>query len=120
STDYSYYFYCICFFFQAEDGIRDDLVTGVQTCALPISAVDRTDRRARLVVVEADALRALLGDNVEDVVRQRRAHRAVGRLPLDQIGRASCRERVEVSRVGGRTRNANGATVRDRRSRQRR
>src|SRR5258708_39681263 len=24
------------FFFQAEDGIRDDLVTGVQTCALPI------------------------------------------------------------------------------------
>src|SRR5258708_36537548 len=27
------------FFFQAEDGIRDDLVTGVQTCALPISRV---------------------------------------------------------------------------------
>src|SRR5207244_7087692 len=25
------------FFFQAEDGIRADLVTGVQTCALPIS-----------------------------------------------------------------------------------
>src|SRR5207244_8367309 len=24
------------FFFQAEDSIRDDLVTGVQTCALPI------------------------------------------------------------------------------------
>ena len=28
------------FFFQAEDGIRDDLVTGVQTCALPISPAD--------------------------------------------------------------------------------
>src|SRR5258708_28440130 len=28
------------FFFQAEDGIRDDLVTGVQTCALPISHGD--------------------------------------------------------------------------------
>src|SRR5258708_11557080 len=27
------------FFFQAEDGIRDDLVTRVQTCALPISAI---------------------------------------------------------------------------------
>ena len=27
---------CVVFFFQAEDGIRDDLVTGVQTCALPI------------------------------------------------------------------------------------
>src|SRR5690606_40255798 len=26
-----------CFFFQAEDGIRDFHVTGVQTCALPIS-----------------------------------------------------------------------------------
>src|SRR5437773_9309178 len=26
-----------CFFFQAEDGIRDRDVTGVQTCALPIS-----------------------------------------------------------------------------------
>ena len=31
-------FVCVFFFFfQAEDGIRDDLVTGVQTCALPIS-----------------------------------------------------------------------------------
>src|SRR5438034_7880484 len=28
-----------CFFFQAEDGIRDHCVTGVQTCALPISSV---------------------------------------------------------------------------------
>src|SRR5690625_7968679 len=27
----------MCFFFQAEDGIRDGHVTGVQTCALPIS-----------------------------------------------------------------------------------
>src|SRR2546425_7732516 len=26
----------VFFFFQAEDGIRDKLVTGVQTCALPI------------------------------------------------------------------------------------
>src|SRR5437879_13386501 len=29
--------YFVCFFFQAEDGIRDTSVTGVQTCALPIS-----------------------------------------------------------------------------------
>src|SRR5207253_8658643 len=35
------------FFFQAEDGIRDGHVTGVQTCALPISA---------LSVGEADAI----------------------------------------------------------------
>src|SRR5438034_5569799 len=32
-----YLFVCFCFFFfQAEDGIRDHCVTGVQTCALPI------------------------------------------------------------------------------------
>src|SRR5438105_6928803 len=30
-------FFIFFFFFQAEDGIRDPLVTGVQTCALPIS-----------------------------------------------------------------------------------
>src|SRR5207248_8134760 len=29
--------YGVFFFFQAEDGIRDRTVTGVQTCALPIS-----------------------------------------------------------------------------------
>src|SRR2546422_3720672 len=37
------------FFFQAEDGIRDVAVTGVQTCALPIfgDGEGRQDRRAR-------------------------------------------------------------------------
>src|SRR2546425_6028129 len=30
------FLWCLFFFFQAEDGIRDKLVTGVQTCALPI------------------------------------------------------------------------------------
>src|SRR5437016_12221128 len=30
-----------CFFFQAEDGIRDWSVTGVQTCALPICGINR-------------------------------------------------------------------------------
>src|SRR5207249_9175495 len=33
------------FFFQAEDGIRDRNVTGVQTCALPISLMIRQNRR---------------------------------------------------------------------------
>src|SRR5256884_9933791 len=36
------------FFFQAEDGIRDVAVTGVQTCALPISAADRIVKVKRL------------------------------------------------------------------------
>src|SRR5207244_8106069 len=35
------FFFFFFFFFQAEDGIRDDLVTGVQTCALPIYAERR-------------------------------------------------------------------------------
>src|SRR3712207_6879402 len=42
------------FFFQAEDGIRDIGVTGVQTCALPIcrrAAVRRLDRLAEPAVV---------------------------------------------------------------------
>src|SRR3954464_16105308 len=34
----------VFFFFQAEDGIRDYRVTGVQTCALPISLVGSTFR----------------------------------------------------------------------------
>ena len=33
----------VIFFFQAEDGIRDYKVTGVQTCALPISCGCRHD-----------------------------------------------------------------------------
>src|SRR5207247_4717376 len=41
---------CVSFFYQAEDRIRDPLVTGVQTCALPISpawavTVDRVAAR---------------------------------------------------------------------------
>src|SRR5438874_6756519 len=36
---FSFLFYCY-FFFQAEDGIRDLYVTGVQTCALPIYCRD--------------------------------------------------------------------------------
>src|SRR5689334_24686155 len=40
-------FFFVFFFFQAEDGIRDGTVTGVQTCALPISA------RCTLPVVSA-------------------------------------------------------------------
>src|SRR2546425_11953192 len=39
------------FFFQAEDGIRDKLVTGVQTCALPISG--------RMSYLVADLVRGL-------------------------------------------------------------
>src|SRR5258708_9428881 len=39
----------VVFFFQAEDGIRDDLVTGVQTCALPISCSKSSSIRLGLI-----------------------------------------------------------------------
>src|SRR5438128_9483067 len=40
-------FICFFFFFQAEDGIRDATVTGVQTCALPIFLrLDLSDRES--------------------------------------------------------------------------
>src|SRR5256885_3604503 len=37
----------VVFFFQAEDGIRDYKVTGVQTCALPICGLANGSRRRR-------------------------------------------------------------------------
>src|SRR5438034_3358933 len=40
----------VVFFFQAEDGIRDHCVTGVQTCALPICD-DATERRLSVATV---------------------------------------------------------------------
>src|SRR5256885_3397711 len=49
------------FFFQAEDGIRDYKVTGVQTCALPIYEI-RQHRQENLIVLKQDlrfALRSL-------------------------------------------------------------
>src|SRR5690606_39762709 len=39
-------------FFQAEDGIRDFHVTGVQTCALPISIIELADALGLRVVAE--------------------------------------------------------------------
>src|SRR6202521_5351003 len=46
---------CFFFFFQAEDGIRDSEVTGVQTCALPISS-RRRHRDSEVTGVQTCAL----------------------------------------------------------------
>src|SRR5207249_7526556 len=101
------------FFFQAEDGIRDRNVTGVQTCALPIFL--REARRRRLhfdtghcedasarAVQRAPALAEVIG--AVDADRRGREHhrRAIGgRGRRQQIGRASCRERGERAGGGG-------------------
>src|SRR5207249_11101674 len=47
------------FFFQAEDGIRDRNVTGVQTCALPISA---EQLRAALAKASGTAVGVIVSD----------------------------------------------------------
>src|SRR5260221_3864199 len=100
------------FFFQAEDGIRDHCVTGVQTCALPISAVgcgdvmqharrrlvDRLEARAAETKREIDILEIAakrLGEQA-DTVEGGPAVKTAGctRAEDREIGRASCRERV--------------------------
>src|SRR5438034_11542086 len=50
-----------CFFFQAEDGIRDHCVTGVQTCALPILALQPPFIVALVVVIIFDPIKTIVG-----------------------------------------------------------
>src|SRR5207244_9586847 len=98
------------FFFQAEDGIRDDLVTGVQTCALPISPPWPSNGRARgrpVLRREGLHLRDLRRD-ATGLGRDASSLRPAGGSRLDalphaepapQIGRASCRERRQIEVV---------------------
>src|SRR2546421_4190197 len=44
------------FFFQAEDGIRDLIVTGVQTCALPICNARAGQRRPHVLLAPRQVL----------------------------------------------------------------
>src|SRR5690606_40698560 len=100
------------FFFQAEDGIRDFHVTGVQTCALPIS-ISRVRRAGRTRVdtrastgKSAGSTKSLTAGRWAQRIQVRRdqpcqgAPAYQGELKLNEIGRASCRERVEGA-VGG-------------------
>src|SRR5437870_13345029 len=53
------------FFFQAEDGIRDGHVTGVQTCALPISYFDGMPAAPPPIKdIRAGRVLCLLGDSI--------------------------------------------------------
>src|SRR5206468_5770435 len=53
------------FFFQAEDGIRDLIVTGVQTCALPICRIDN----GCSLRLPARGMAVLLGPSIPVVAR---------------------------------------------------
>src|SRR5687768_533129 len=76
-------FYFCFFFFQAEDGIRDVAVTGVQTCALPIYGEQRVAQGALIAVARPGQLRCSLDDVLDGML-----------VVALEIGRASCRERV--------------------------
>src|SRR5438034_9269198 len=81
------------FFFQAEDGIRDHCVTGVQTCALPISPAAHAGEPARRPAPAPDALAALRQSGNRPDLRGA----ARRRPPLDLAG---LRHRSEERRVG--------------------
>src|SRR5258708_28493202 len=88
------------FFFQAEDGIRDDLVTGVQTCALPICFERGADYGATSLACALVARRImesgggeLQGAQIDAIAREMDQASVVLRIS-QEIGRASCRERV--------------------------
>src|SRR2546426_3534887 len=68
------------FFFQAEDGIRDYKVTGVQTCALPIYGEDHG---------RAPKERVALVQGAE--VDRRHCRLPIVAVDHVEIGRASCR-----------------------------
>src|SRR6266498_2265018 len=74
------------FFFQAEDGIRDADVTGVQTCALPISATDAGEC-TRIVTWYANGVASRAWAYPRDgEPRQLRFHRTGGETVIDLAG----------------------------------
>src|SRR5688572_33320031 len=86
------------FFFQAEDGIRDLTVTGVQTCALPISHQLAVQQRAQRGVACTE-LREL-DRRVVQVLRERRPAEREQPLQLRVEPIEVERARSEERRVG--------------------
>src|SRR5256886_5383875 len=88
------FFFFFFFFFQAEDGIRDLTVTGVQTCALPISREAFIPNDVRLD--EGGRVILLTGPNMagkSTLLRQVGLCVLLAQVGCFEIGRASCRGR---------------------------
>src|SRR5205809_2765482 len=93
---------CFDFFFQAEDGIRDVAVTGVQTCALPIfnDTFDNTNRLTQ--IAQGTTTVGFTYDNANrratlilpNGVVTSYSYDTASQLTGMKIGRASCRGRV--------------------------
>src|SRR5947208_13535353 len=90
------WFFC---FFRSEDGIRDDLVTGVQTCALPISMARSASDVIKVIYdgepgsrekISLEALRAIVAEahdrGVHVVVHIRTEHDSVDALDAGADG----------------------------------
>src|SRR3712207_8341992 len=87
------------FFFQAEDGIRDIGVTGVQTCALPISSVTLPTVRTSIPAPPRWSIVLFAMTKLSRPVSPSRYIPAalmfqIRLYRMCEIGRASCRERV--------------------------
>src|SRR5699024_11568599 len=90
-------------FSQADDGIRDRSVTGVQTCALPISISLVATLDGLLSGLMGGMIGAMLGEMItaeyQDAIVKIMFFLFLGTLLIlvKKIGRASCRERVYLS-----------------------
>src|SRR5438105_12862893 len=71
--------YSLFFFFQAEDGIRDPLVTGVQTCALPICSSIAPELDQRLAIVITRAIEELVDAFLDPFPHRKIGKRRVGK-----------------------------------------
>src|SRR6267143_3941005 len=94
----------VFFFFQAEDGIRDGTVTGVQTCALPICRHERTDELGRYLALEHER-----ETNLRETRRNaRQAEQRLTRLDRDEH---TLNDRIEALERARRAAESRGVTT---------
>src|SRR2546425_1913837 len=97
----------VFFFFQAEDGIRDKLVTGVQTCALPIyvgslGAIEVAQTLAEKSIVTQHPLEVVIFQNEEGgLIGSRAMDGELTERELDLVSRSGKTIREGIKFIGG-------------------